>query len=437
MIKKLISNNFNNHPKGLIFLFFAELWERFSYYGMRSILVLYLISDSNSLNPGMGWTNIEAISLYGWYTALVYFACIPGGIIADKIFGYKKSVIIGGFLLCVGHLLLSFSNSFFFFTGLVFIIIGVGLLKPNISALVGNLYKKKSNIREQGFTIFYVGINIGAFLASILVGLVGEVYGWHYGFSLAGVGMIIGQIVFISGRNYLPETNLKKNLTSTKKKLSIVEIDRIKVLLISFLIVLFFWASFEQAGGLMNIYIFEKTDRAISWLGSWQIPAGWFQSINPLLIIILGIPISTIWLNLNQNKKRFTSLFKMTIGIMIMGMGFIFMFFASLEFEKYGSSAMYWIFLAFLFHTIGELCASPVVLSFISKLSPEKYISSIMGIYFAIMGLGNKLAGSIGQFSQSFGESKTFLGITIFCVTFGMIVMLFLKKLEKLSHGAD
>ncbi len=436
-MQKSIISNFSNHPRGLIYLFFAELWERFSYYGMRSILVLYLISDSKSLNPGMGWTKVEAISLYGWYTALVYFACIPGGIIADKILGSKKSVIVGGFLLCFGHLSLSFSNNFFFFTGLGFIIIGVGLLKPNISALVGALYKKESNIREQGFTIFYVGINIGAFLASIIVGLVGELYGWHYGFSLAGIGMIIGQIVFISGRNYLPEKKVKKKIKSSKKKLSSVEIDRIKVLLISFLIILFFWASFEQAGGLMNIYVFEKTNRTITWLGSWQIPAGWFQSINPLLIIILGIPISTIWLKLNHQKNSFSSLFKMTIGIMIMGLGFIFMFFASLEFEKHGSSAMYWIFLAFLFHTIGELCASPVVLSFITKLSPTKYISSIMGIYFATMGLGNKLAGSIGQYSQSFGESKTFLGITIFCVTFGMIVMLFLKKLEKLSHNAD
>ena len=437
MIQKLIIGNFNKHPKGLIFLFFAELWERFSYYGMRSILVLYLISDSDSPIPGMGWTKVEAISLYGWYTALVYFACIPGGIIADKMLGSKKCVIIGGGLLCIGHLLLSISNNFFFFTGLGFIIIGVGLLKPNISALVGALYKKESNIREQGFTIFYVGINIGAFLASIMVGLVGEIYGWHYGFSLAGIGMIIGQIVFVSGRNYLPETKIKRKLITPKKKLSSIEIDRIKVLLISFLIILFFWASFEQAGGLMNIYIFEKTNRTISWLGSWQIPAGWFQSINPLLIIILGIPISTIWLKLNQKRKRFSSLFKMTTGIMIMGLGFIFMFFASLEFEKGGSSAMYWIFLAFLFHTVGELCASPVVLSFITKLSPVKYISSIMGIYFATMGLGNKLAGTIGQFSQSFGESKTFLGITIFCLTFGMIVMLFLKRLEKLSHNAD
>lgn len=436
-MKKKIVNILKEHPKGLYFLFFTELWERFSYYGMRAILVLYLISETAGNNPGLGWSKSEAINLYSWYTALVYFACIPGGIIADKVLGSEKSVILGGFLLCIGHLLLSIDRISFFFSGIIFIIIGIGFLKPNISSLVGSLYKKNSNLREQGFTIFYIGINIGAFAASILVGYIGEIYGWHYGFGLAGFGMVLGQAIFLRGRKYIKNIEKKNTRNFKGKSLSKIELDRIKVLLISFLIIVMFWASFEQAGGLMNIYIFEKTNRSLAWFNDWQVPAGWFQSINPLLIILLGVPISSLWIKCQNNGIKISSLLKMIIGIIIMGLGFVFMFFASLEFEREGTSAIYWIFFAFLFHTIGELCASPVILSFITKLSPLKYISTVMGLYFATMGVGNKLAGSIGQYSQTIGESQTFLGITIFCLIFSFFLLLILKKLEKLTHNAD
>ena len=302
---------------------------------------------------------------------------------------------------------------------------------------MGSLYKKNSNLREQGFTIFYIGINIGAFAASILVGYIGEIYGWHYGFGLAGFGMVLGQAIFLRGRKYIKNVEKKNTRNFKGKSLSKIELDRIKVLLISFLIIVIFWASFEQAGGLMNIYIFEKTNRSLALFNDWQVPAGWFQSINPLLIILLGVPISSLWIKCQNNGIKISSLLKMIIGIIIMGLGFIFMFFASLEFEREGTSAIYWIFFAFLFHTIGELCASPVILSFITKLSPLKYISTVMGLYFATMGVGNKLAGSIGQYSQTIGESQTFLGITIFCLIFSFFLLLILKKLEKLTHNAD
>ena len=188
-----------SHPEGLVVLFFTELWERFSYYGMRAILVLYLVSQTDSSNPGLGWSNAEAIKLYGWYTALVYISCIPGGIIADRFLSNQNAVFLGGLLLCFGHLSLAFQNMVFFYFGLILIILGVGLLKPSISSLVGSLYEENDMKRDQGFTIFYIGINIGAFLASILVGYVGEVYGWHYGFSMAGIGMVIGQTFFFLG----------------------------------------------------------------------------------------------------------------------------------------------------------------------------------------------------------------------------------------------
>ncbi len=430
-----------NHPKGLFVLFFVEIWERFSYYGMRAILILFLVSSVNDENPGMGWSRNDALALYGWYTALVYFACIPGGIIADRLIGKKKSLLIGGFFLCFGHLCLALQNNLSFFLGLILIILGVGLLKPNISSLVGSLYKQRSNIREQGFTIFYIGINLGAFFSSIIVGYVGEVFGWHYGFGLAGIGMIIGQIFFLKGQKYIPNDRIinKNDIKENRLNLNFtkVEIDRIKLLVISFLIIIIFWSAFEQAGGLMNLYAYEKTDRSLEFLNNWVLPASWFQSVNPLLIILLGLPISSFWLIMKKKGFNNSSLFKMSVGLGIMGLGFIFMFFASNEFIKNGSSAIYWILLAYLFHTIGELCASPVVLSYITKLAPVRYVSSIMGIYFASMGLGNKLASTIGQYSEKLGESQTFLLITFFCVFISLIIMFFIKKLEKLAHNAD
>ena len=425
----------DKHPPGLMTLFFTEMWERFSYYGMRAILVLYLISEKTGENPGLGWSNQEAISLYGWYTALVYLACVPGGIIGDKFLNNKNAVTVGGALLCVGHLLLAFKNEIFFFSGLLFIILGVGLLKPNISTLVGSLYKTNDTRRDQGFTIFYIGINFGAFLASIIVGYVGEVHGWHFGFSLAGIGMIIGQIFFLNGKNNFYVSKSRKMVIRNLKFTSI-ELDRIKLILIASLALIIFWASFEQAGGLMNIYAFEKTDRYLEFM-DFEIPASWFQSINPLLIILLGFYVSAFWIFLSKKKLLCSSIFKISTGLIIMGTGFIFMYFASVESSNLGKSSMYWLLLAYLFHTVGELCASPIILSYITKLSPKKIIASVMGIYFATIGLGNKLAGTIGQHSDNLGEKTVFLGIFFVCLVTGFVIIIFQKRLKRLSHGLD
>ena len=284
-----------NHPRGLLTLFLTELWERFSYYGMRAILVLYLVSEHNHSNPGLGWSNSEAIKLYGWYTALVYLACIPGGIIGDKFLNNREAVSVGGALLCIGHLSLAIQNQSFFFVGLILIITGVGLLKPNISTLVGQLYKENDNRRDQGFTIFYIGINFGAFFSSLIVGYVGEVYGWHYGFSLAGFGMLIGQYFFLKGKENFNEIKIKNKSSMLSFSFSSIEKDRIKLILISSFILIIFWASFEQAGGLMNIYAFEKTDRYLEII-NFEVPASWFQSINPLMIIIFGFYVSAFWI---------------------------------------------------------------------------------------------------------------------------------------------
>jgi POT family proton-dependent oligopeptide transporter len=488
---------FLGHPVGLIILFFTEMWERFSYYGMRAILVLFLTEKTAGDNPGFGWTDGEALALYGWYTMFVYVASIPGGILADKYIGQKKAVMIGGALLCLGHGILAVEALWAFYTGLGLIILGVGCLKPNISTMVGGLYGKGDNRRDMGFYIFYMGINLGAFLSAIIVGYIGENIGWHYGFGLAGIGMLLGQAVYMYGQKYLTEVGNLVEVTEAdaanqpsliadifKQKNSMIgffatlvlaafiyiqydawdyaalvaalsfavgigiviyndgnkiEKDRILVMYLSFLIIIVFWGSFEQAGGLMNIYTKEKTDLA---LGIFMVPASWFQSVNAMFILLFAPLVGAFWGWWRNRGKESSSIFKMAIGVIIMGWGFFFMTKASTEVVMDGEtviekSGMSWLVLAYLFHTLGELCASPVALSFITKLAPARWMAFMMGAYFAVTGLGNKVAGLLGEWSESLGEFKIFTGIAIFCTIFGLLVLLIIKPLKRLAHGAE
>ncbi len=489
------------HPIGLYILFLTEMWERFSYYGMRAILVLYLVAETGADNPGLGWANDNAIALYGWYTMFVYVASIPGGIIADKLLGQRKSVFVGGMLLVAGHSVLAIEEMWAFYTGLVLIVMGVGMLKPNISTMVGGLYpKNEQNKRDMGFYIFYMGINLGAAAAAILVGYVGENIGWHYGFGLAGIGMALGQLTYWLGQKHIKHVgNLvvdtredvqKKNLIADIFKhtnsfigfaimaiagalvwgiygswsyglliiglafavgIAIVvyndgnkvEKDRVLVTYISFLIIIIFWGSFEQAGGLMNVYAKQKTDLS---LGSFDVPASWFQSVNAIFILIFATLVGSFWVWWKNRKKESSSLFKMAIGVIIMGWGFFFMSIASSEVVTEGvgeaativeKSGMQWLVLAYLFHTLGELCASPVALSFITKLAPERWMAFMMGAYFAATGLGNKVAGLLGESASQFGEFTIFTGIAVFCTIIGILVILILKPLKRLTHGAE
>jgi POT family proton-dependent oligopeptide transporter len=428
----------SEHPKGLYVLFFTEMWERFSYYGMRAILVLFLVATTDK--GGLGWENANAIELYGWYTGLVYIMSIPGGILADKVWGQKKAVMIGGIFIIIGHALLTLSPEWAFYGGLFSIVLGVGSLKPNISTLVGGLYKKGDVRRDKGFTLFYIGINIGALFAPLVVGYIGEEIGYRIAFGLAGIGMLLGQIIYFRGLKYLKgigEAHGSVEATEkidTTKPLTKVEKDRIVVLLISFLIIIVFWGAFEQAGGLMNLYTKEKVDRVVF---DFLIPASWFQTVNPLFIIILGTPIAAFWANRALKGKEGSSIFKMAVGTMIMGTGFIMMSFAAKESDATGTAALYWLILAYMLHTIGELSASPVALSFITKLAPAKYASIMMGAYFAATGMGNIVAGQLGALTETRSEFEIFTGIFIFTVIFGALLLLLLKKLKELSHGAE
>ena len=404
------------HPIGLFVLFFTEMWERFSYYGMRALLVLYLVSSVDK--GGLAWSNASALELYGWYTMLVYVMSIPGGIIADKFLGQKKSVLYGGIILCVGHGILAIEQMWAFYSGLALIIAGVGMLKPNISTMVGGLYKDGDTKRDKGFTIFYIGINLGAFLSALIVGTVGEEYGWHYGFGLAGIGMILGLIVYVVGQKHLGsvgdfigKSEDPKVIAAKDKPLSKIEKNRVAVLIISFLIIIVFWGAFEQAGGLLNIYAKEKIN--LSPFGSgWEMPVTWFQSFNALFIIIFGSLVAGIWARRQRKGKESSTLLKMGLGTIIMGLGFLMMAGASSEASEiaYGKAGFWWLTGAYFLHTIGELCASPTALSFITKLAPVKYASIMMGAYFAATGFGSKLAAGIGEASQSEPVKIEFIG---------------------------
>jgi len=486
---------FLGHPVGLYILFLTEMWERFSYYGMRAILVLYLVAEVGIENAGLGWSNEDALALYGWYTMFVYVASIPGGIIADKIIGQKKAVFVGGMLLVAGHSVLAIEALWAFYTGLTLIVMGVGMLKPNISTMVGGLYPKdQHDKRDMGFYIFYMGINLGAAASALLVGYIGETIGWHYGFGLAGIGMALGQLTYWYGQRYLTHVGnlvvderdesekVDGNLIASifKSTNSIigfvitlcmgiyvwqvqgsldygllimglafavgvaivvyndgdrVEKDRILVTYLSFLIIIVFWGSFEQAGGLLNVYAAQKTDLALT--ENFTVPASWFQSVNAIFILIFATLVGSFWVWWKNRKKESSSLFKMAIGVIIMGWGFFFMSAASMQYDAEGLSSMHWLVLAYLFHTIGELCASPVALSFITKLAPERWMAFMMGAYFAATGLGNKVAGLLGESATEMGEFTIFTGIAVFCTIFGLLVLTIIKPLKRLTHNAE
>ncbi|KAF2519967.1 peptide MFS transporter [Flavobacterium salilacus subsp. salilacus] len=485
------------HPVGLYILFLTEMWERFSYYGMRALLTLYMARSAMDANPGLGWSNSESLALYGWYTMLVYVMSIPGGIVADRYLGQKKSVLVGAIILVFGHGVLAVDQEWAFFTGLGLIVLGVGMLKPNISTMVGGLYKENDIRRDKGFSIFYIGINLGSLLATSSVGIVAAVYGWHYGFGLAGICMLLGLVVYLWGQKYLVHVGNAPLEATEKDSVSIFTIflkllksptqliivvvllllsvyagftfegndswgygalfvfislvvglmmmiykdletqvmkDRFLVLLLSFGLVIVFWGAFEQAGGLMSLYTEQKTNR--DFLG-YTIPAAVFQGFNAGFIILFAVGVANFWANRKLKNKEASSLFKMATGTIIMGTGFVFMVFASLQYQENGESAMYWLILAYLFHTIGELCSSPVSLSFITKLAPVKYASLMMGVYFASTGLGNKVAGILGENASKFGELTIFAGIFIFTIAFGFLVIALLKPLKRLTHGVE
>jgi POT family proton-dependent oligopeptide transporter len=435
------------HPKGLFLLFATEMWERFSYYGMRALLVLSLIAGVETANPGFGWSQSEALRLYGLFTGFVYFTPLIGGWLADNYLGQRKSVIIGGVLMAIGQFTLAAAipgNLQLFYVGLVILVLGNGFFKPNISTMVGDLYAEGDARRDGAFTIFYMGINAGAFLAPLVCSTLGEnpALGWRYGYFAAGVGMVLSVIIQLAfARRFLGEVGTvpaaKRSLAASGGKhapLTAEETDRLRVIFMLFVFVVLFWAAFEQAGGLMNIYAQEKTDRMI---GAFEVPAGWFQSLNPLFIVLLAPIFSSMWGRLGAVGRNPATPRKMVLGLVLTGLGFLAMVAAVYEHAATGKASMMWLVIAYFFHTTGELCISPVGLSMVTKLAPLRLASLMMGVWFLINFFANWLAGIIGSYAESLGELAIFGGLAGTLFVFAVILWMLSGMLVRWMHGAE
>jgi POT family proton-dependent oligopeptide transporter len=403
------------HPPGLPLLFFTEMWERFSYYGMRALLVLFLIDTTTG---GFGWTQEKASHLYGWYTGLVYLTPIIGGWLADRYLGTARALLIGGAVIALGHFTLAGETKLTFFLGLGLIIIGTGFFKANVSTLVGQLYGESDPRRDAGFTIFYMGINMGGFLGPLVCGWLAVKYGWSYGFAAAGVGMVLGLITFVLLRKkYLGEVGMTPmGLTKNAAGAAVADVPltrqekgKVLAIVIVVLFVAYFWLAFEQTGSSLNVFGQQKVNRAVggalgSVLPNGEIPAAWFQSVNSFFIIALAPLVAMIWNRLGTRQP--STPMKMVIGLLLLGLGYVLVLPGSLVADQ-GGLANPWLLVGlYCLHSIGELCLSPVGLSFVTKVAPVKIASVMMGVWFLSNFLGNFIGGFVAGTVEKFQRGE-------------------------------
>lgn len=505
------------HPAGLFVLFFTEMWERFSYYGMRALLTLFLISTI--ADGGWEWSNERAMKLYGLYTGLVYLTPLIGGIIADKLTGFKKAILLGALIMTLGHASMAFEgvSQNFFYLGLILMILGNGLFKPNISSMVGNLYPDTSSKKDAGYTIFYMGINAGAFLGMLLCGYIGEKIGWHYGFGLAGVFMFFGMLQFYFAQKVfgIIGDSPKQIKAFHDKKIKAQEEDaevetpanvvRDRLIVVAVLMIasIVFFLAFEQAGGSMSIFAKDYTQRVLSgsaattfkwvdgvltivpmfivtivlfalskkifkqypltilftaisfgiiWcLGLWKIyrelgstetevAASWFQILNSFFIISLASSFSKFW----EKIWNPSGPVKFALGLILVGVGFAALAYGASEIPQGAKSAsvsMVWLVVAYFFHTTGELCLSPVGLSYVSKLSPKKFLGLLFGFWFCASAIANFIGGFLGSYidkiTQEHSMSYFFMIFAIIPGVTALLLILFNPVLKKMMHGIN
>jgi proton-dependent oligopeptide transporter, POT family len=442
------------HPRGLGLLFVTEMWERFSYYGMRALLVLYLVNV-------LKWDTARAANLYGTYTMLVFLTPVIGGYLADRFIGTRRSLVIGSIIISLGHFSLAFPGMTMFYVGLGLIIVGTGFFKSNVSTMVGQIYREGDARRDSGFTIFYMGINLGAFLGPIVCGWLaqGSGFGWHYGFAAAGVGMLAGLAVYVWGREkYLPGIGVRPSredpatlassashvatdpgsnaiahgligavggaivgwLLGAGSLLGMImgmvigaalsisllgsrgeERRRVIALFIVVFFVIFFWAAYEQTGSSMNLFADKFTDLRV---GSFMVPSSWFQSVNPFDILIFAPIFAAIWTALGRRRREPSTALKMVLGLALLGTGFVFMVAGGARADTGVLVSPFWLVAAYTFHTWGELCLSPVGLSYVTKVAPVRFASLLMGVWFLANAAANKIAGALAAYTPTPGE---------------------------------
>lgn len=487
-------SSMTNHPRGLYTLFLTEMWERFSYYGMRALLVLFMTSMVTE--GGLGFDDVTATAIYGLYTAFVYLTALPGGWIADRLIGAQRAIWYGGIIIMCGHFILAIPAVPAFFIGLIFVVLGTGLLKPNVSAVVGELYPAADTAaRDAGYTIFYIGINLGGMLGPLFCSTLGESdrFGWHYGFAAAGFGMLIGLIQFRKTRKYLGEAGLfpvhlqpGSQLTAPKygwifvwgglgvivlltvlaltgtikvdalflarsSTYSIITIATLyfayifvfgnlnnfeKKRIVAIIILLIgsavFWSGFEQAGSSLNLFAERFTDRILFGM---EIPAGWLQSLNAMFILILAPFFAALWVNLGRRNLNPSFPVKFAFGLISLGMGFLVMVIASGLVIKSGKVLPAWLLLTYLFHSMGELCLSPIGLSSVSQLAPKRFMSQMMGMWALALSLGNLIAGLLaGRFDPDSLQQMPglYLQIVTMAVGTGLLLLFFSSPIRKL-----
>jgi proton-dependent oligopeptide transporter, POT family len=447
---------FLGHPRGLSFLFATEMWERFSYYGMRALLVLYLVKHvltpdiasqviglaalKRALEALLGPLDAQpfASNIYGTYTGLVYLTPVFGGMIADRVLGHRRTVIIGALLMAVGHFMMAFEPLLLF--ALVVLILGNGAFKPNMSSQVGELYAGGDPRRDRAYSIFYVGINIGAFLAPLVCGTLGERVGWHYGFGAAGVGMLIGLAIYLAGSSHLPPDPVpikEARSAADRGPLDREERRAMIALFILFIPTSLFWAAYEQQGNTIALWADSYTDRTINLL-FWtaEIPTTWFQSFNPFMIFAFTPLVIALWARQAARGREPSTVIKMALGCAGCGVAYLIMAGAAF-YAGAGKASWLWLFAFFVVITTAELYLSPIGLSLVSKVAPVRYLSMMMGVWLATSFTGNFMAGYLGSFWSGMTKPSFFLMIAAVALAAAAVVFAFDRPLrEPLGRGA-
>lgn len=439
------------HPKGLYFLFTTEMWERFSFYGMRALLVLYMTkylfldgrqdhvvgydAIKSALESVFGAMTVQQLSsqIYGLYTGLVYLTPLFGGLLADRVLGQRRTVVLGGVLMAIGHFLMASENMFFL--ALLFLIAGNGAFKPNISTQVGGLYEEGDNRRDAAFTIFYMGINLGAFFSPLVSGTLGQSdrFGWHWGFGAAGVGMCIGLVVYLWGQRHLaPDRIMKKKeagaLSEKDEPLTRQQWGAITALVVLCALNIVFWAVYEQQGNTMQLWADEQTE----WptIFGWQVPSTWYQSFNPLLIFIGAPFLSVFWRKQSERNAEPDTVTKMAIGCFWLGTSFIIMIIGAWVVGS-GKGSLFWPVACIVMLTVGELYLSPIGLSLVTKLAPVRVLGLMMGVWFLSSFFGNYLSGYIGTYYEKLPKTTFFLILTVLGCATGVAMLAFRRPLRR------
>ena len=426
------------HPRGLSTLFFTEMWERFSYYGMRAFLILYM--TASVANGGLGFDDKHAATIYGNYVGAVWLTPIAGGLIADRLLGQYRSVLLGGSIIALGHFTLAFKTLSTFYAGLVLIVIGTGLLKPNVSTIVGSLYDEKDARRDAGFSVFYMGINLGAFIGPLIAGALAQKVNWHLGFACAGVGMVLGLIQYVVGRPHI-EPGLTRLAAQPKpvtaaadagSGLSAEEWKRIVVIFVLFVFASIFWGAYEQAGSTLNLFGDRYTNNTVF---GFAYPSSWYVSVQAFFVITLSPAFAWLWIKLGPREPSVPS--KFALALLFGGLAFLLLVPAG-SIAQSGAGikvSPLWLVGAYFIEEWGELCLSPVGLSAVTKLAPVRMVSLMMGVFFLSNSLGNKLAGWTAGFFSSMPLSQLFGAVSAVCLVSAVIMFALIRPVKRLMGG--